>query len=62
MSLYTSGPQCEHKNKVRLARAGPDSERCVDCGLVRNMVWSHWRNPIKEDLENMPLDTDSETS
>ena len=55
MSLYTNSDQCKHK-VVKYSQY--TTRRCTECGLVSKMEWSHWRNPIKEDLENMPLDTD----
>ena len=34
------------------------TRRCFQCGSVSEMKWSPWRNPVKEDIENMPLKVD----
>ena len=62
MSLYTDGNHCKHGAVIYSSKKMHNGQytvrRCMECGLVSEMEWSHWRNPIKEDLENMPLDTD----
>jgi len=63
MSLYTSNPDvCKHTDRIRTLPPDIPTERCEGCGLVRNMEWAPWRNPTKQDLKDMPLETDSKTS